>query len=92
MVDGVATLPLFLRKNVILLDFKFFGFRRSISAEAKEVAGAFLWRRIGWKWCKRSVTSAGRASIGDLRADSGWHPNRSTHYSMKVIECQLVTE
>ena len=50
---------------------------------------------LGWidsEGFRRLMIATGRASIGDLRADSGWHPNRSRDYSMKVIECQLVTE
>jgi hypothetical protein len=50
------------------------------------------WRRVDRNWLKRPVIATGRASIGDLGADSGWHPNRSGDYSMEVIECQLVTE
>jgi hypothetical protein len=41
---------------------------------------------------ERSETLTGRAFIGDLVVDSGWHPNLLIDYSMKFIECQLVTE
>jgi hypothetical protein len=49
-------------------------------------------QEIDPKWFERWGGAARRAFIGDLATDSGWHPDRSKHYSMKVIECQLITE
>ncbi len=47
---------------------------------------------IDSRWFERRGRAARRAFIGDLAADSGWHPDRSSHHSIKVVECQLVTE
>src|SRR5579872_4451043 len=57
-----------------------------------------LWRRNGRlqgcdpKGFKRRGGATRRAFIGDLMVDPGWHPNPLIHYSIKFIECQLVTE
>jgi hypothetical protein len=44
------------------------------------------------KGFKRRGGATRRVFIGDLVVDPGWHPNLLIHYSMKFIECQLVTE
>jgi hypothetical protein len=85
----MPTPPLFLRKNVILKTLD----RETVQeCDSKGVRFVLKLQRIDPKGFASSGRATRRAFIGDLAMDSGWHPNRSTHHSMKVIEFQLVTE
>jgi hypothetical protein len=67
----------------LVADSKRFKSKEPSACAFENSAGKAVVRRDG---------AARRAFIGDLATDSGWRPDRSKHYSMKVIECQLITE
>jgi hypothetical protein len=83
------TPPLFFCKNVIL---KGLNSACVQECDSKGVRCVPILQRIDAKGFEAVGSPTRREFIGDLGADSGWHPERSTNYSMEVIECQLVTE
>jgi hypothetical protein len=85
----MTTPPPFFCKNVIL---KGLHCDMVQECDSKGFRCVPILQRVDAKGFESVGSPTRRAFIGDLGANSGWRPNRSTDYSMEVIECQLVTE